>query len=175
MHNRCYNTKQRAYVNYGGRGICVEACWHGKEGYDRFVKDMGYPREGQTLDRKDNNGNYGPSNCRWVGKSEQANNKRNNKWLTANGETKTLAQWAKILNCNSAAILYRLAKGMSEQEALTTPIQERPNSKLTREGVLFARNNYPMMTLQAIADKLGISKKAVMNIIHGKTYTDIKE
>ena len=174
MHNRCYNKNQKSYENYGFRGVAVDARWHGKEGYDRFVQDMGYPKEGESIERINNNGNYCFENCRWADRSEQANNKRNNRWITANGESKTLAQWARVLDCNPAAILYRLNKGMSEQEAVTTPIQVRPNSKLTVANVLFVRENYPVMTMQAIANELGVSKKAVMNIIHGKTYTDIK-
>lgn len=174
MHNRCYNTKQKCYKDYGGRGIFVVDRWHGSEGYTNFVKDMQEPSAGQMIDRIDNNGPYSPENCKWSSYLEQANNKRNNRWITANGESKTLAQWARVLGCNPAAILYRLNKGMSEQEAVTTPIQVRPNSKLTVANVLFVRENYPVMTMQAIANKLGVSKKAVMNIIHGKTYTDIK-
>jgi hypothetical protein len=104
---------------------------------------------------------------------EQANNKRNNRWLTANGETKTLAQWAKHLGCNSAAILYRLNSGMSEEAAVTTPIPERPNSKLTIEQVRFIRDNYPMRTLQSLADEIGVSKKTVMNVVHGKIFKDV--
>lgn len=173
MHNRCYNTKQASYIHYGGRGITVDLRWHGPEGYKQFVLDMGQPAEGQSLERINNAGPYSPENCKWASQSEQANNKRNNRWITANGEKKTLAQWAKQLGCNSAAILYRLNSGMSEEAAVTTPIPDRPNSKLTIEQVRFIRNNYPVRTLQSLADELGVSKKTVMNVVHGKIFKDV--
>jgi hypothetical protein len=173
MHNRCYNKSQASYVNYGGRGIAVDACWHGSEGFKRFLSDMGPCPEGGTIERINNDGNYGPSNCRWATRAEQSRNRRNNRFLTANGQTKTLKDWANQLGCNSAAILYRLKKGMPEQEAVTMPIPERPNSKLEAKDALFVRKNYPTMTAQALATKLGVSKKTVLNIIHGKTFADV--
>jgi predicted transcriptional regulator len=173
MLNRCYNQNQKSYKDYGGRGIFVCERWIGKEGFKNFLSDVGERPENATLDRKDNQGPYSPENCRWATKDEQANNKRNNRWLTGNGKTQTLAQWARELGCNSAAILYRLNKGMSEQEAVTTPPQERPNSKMSEDDARFIKNNYPVMTSSALAVKLGVSKKTVLNVIHGKTFKDV--
>jgi hypothetical protein len=173
MHNRCYNKKQASYIHYGARGITVDPRWHGPEGYKQFVLDMGQPAEGQSLERTNNDKPYSSENCKWASKSEQANNKRNNRWLTANGETKTMAQWSQILGCKPSAILYRLNSGMSEEAAVTTPIPERPNSKLTIEQVRFIRDNYPMRTLQSLADEIGVSKKTVMNVVHGKIFKDV--
>lgn len=173
MHNRCYNQNQKSYKDYGGRGISVDPRWHGSAGYQQFVLDMGQPQEGQTLDRIDNAKAYSAENCKWASGLEQANNKRNNRWITANGETKTLAQWAKVIGCKPSAILYRLNSGMSEEAAVTTPIPERPNSKLTIEQVRFIRDNYPTRTLQSLADELKVSKKTVMNVVHGKIFKDV--
>ena len=173
MHNRCYKTSQASYANYGGRGIAVDACWHGAQGFKQFLADMGACPEGGTLERIDNNANYGPSNCRWATRTEQARNKRNNKFLTANGQTKTLQEWAVILGCSHAAILVRLRSGMSEQDAVTKPIPQRPNSKLIEADALYIRANYPTMTAQALATKLSVSKKTVLNVVHGKTFTDV--
>lgn len=173
MHNRCSNANQKCYPNYGGRGIAVDPRWHGPEGYKQFVLDMGHPAEGQSLERINNDGPYSSENCKWASMLEQANNKRNNRWLTANGETKTLAQWSQVLGCKPSAILYRLNSGMSEEAAVTTPIPERPNSKLTIEQVRFIRDNYPTRTLQSLADELKVSKKTVMNVVHGKIFKDV--
>ena len=173
MRNRCYNQKQKCYKHYGGRGIKVCDRWLGKNGFENFVKDMGPKEDGMTLERVNVNGDYEPFNCKWATQTEQASNKRNNRYLTANGETKTMAEWARTLGCNPAAILYRLNKGMLEEEAVTTPIPERPNSKLTLEQALEIRSLYPECTMQALATKYNVSKKTVLNILHNRIFKEV--
>lgn len=173
MHNRCYNANQKSYLHYGGRGIFVDQRWHGREGFENFLLDMGEKPEEATLERIDNDGPYSPNNCRWATKAEQASNKRNNRWITVNGQTMTLAQWARQLGCSPSNILHRLSSGMSEEQAVTTPITERPNSKLTVADVRFIQQNYPLMTSSQLAKKFGVTKKTVLNVIHGKTFRDV--
>lgn len=74
MNQRCFNKKNKQYANYGGRGIrVVERWWI----FENFVADMGEPPSHvYSLDRKDNNGNYKPDNCRWATQTEQNLNKR---------------------------------------------------------------------------------------------------
>ena len=172
MHNRCYNANHKSYVNYGGRGIAVDAAWHGKAGYEAFLRDMGPCPEGGMIERVDNDGNYGPANCRWASRIEQSNNKRNNKFYTAHGKTQTLAMWAKELGCTSHAIRLRIKNGMSLEEAVTKPVPERPNSKLTMEQAQEIRAGYPMLSAQKLATQFGVCKKSVLNILHNKTFAE---
>ena len=74
MMQRCLNKKHPQYKDYGGRGIKVCNRW---KDVRNFIEDV-YPsfQEGKTLDRIDVNGNYEPSNCRWVDNFVQARNTR---------------------------------------------------------------------------------------------------
>ena len=76
MRDRCYYKKHMAFKNYGGRGITV--CDEWLQNFETFYKwaiQNGY-EDHLTLDRIDNDGNYEPSNCRWITYREQCLNKR---------------------------------------------------------------------------------------------------
>jgi len=76
IYDRCLNPRTKNYKDYGGRGIKICDRWLGKEGFNNFVTDMGERPEGMTLDRKDNDGNYEPLNCRWATPTQQSHNRR---------------------------------------------------------------------------------------------------
>jgi len=79
--DRCYNLRSRQYEDYGGRGITVCDRW--KNSFENFILDVGEkPSPKHSIDRKDNNGNYEPSNCRWATRKEQMNNTRKQAILT---------------------------------------------------------------------------------------------
>jgi hypothetical protein len=77
MLDRCYVKSNGSYVHYGGRGIAVCERW--RTSYQNFLADMGRKPTGYYIDRKDVNGNYEPSNCRWVTVTESNRNKRTTK------------------------------------------------------------------------------------------------
>ena len=108
IKKRCYNERIKQWNDYGGRGISVCEEWRNdfKKFYDWAISN-GWEK-GLSLDRIDNNGNYAPTNCRWVTMNIQQNNKRNNFYITCYGETKTLSEWCKHLNLNYSATKNRI-------------------------------------------------------------------
>ena len=109
MMARCYNPKDIGYSNYGGRGIRVCNRWHNLED---FLKDMGHPQPGLTLERIDNRKCYGKGNCKWATYKEQNNNKRNNVLLTYEGKTQTVRQWSKELDVSQYYVRKYIREGI---------------------------------------------------------------
>lgn len=93
MRQRCYNTSSLAYKDYGGRGIVICNEWlHNATTFVHWALLNGYDY-GLQIDRINNNGNYEPSNCRFVTQQVNANNKRSNLFIEYNGKRQTLKQW----------------------------------------------------------------------------------
>ena len=123
MKARCDNKNHVQYKDYGGRGISYDPTW---SLFENFAKDVGDPPFNKhTLDRIDNNGNYCKDNVRWADRHTQARNKRENVWITINGEVKCLKDWCKQYNITIAAVGLRVVKGMSIEEAITNPKAKR--------------------------------------------------
>lgn len=96
IKQRCLNPNNKAYKNYGGRGITICEEWKNPETFCKWSYANGY-KEGLSIDRIDVNGNYEPSNCRWVDIKTQQRNKRTNNLLTINNITHCVTDWAEIL------------------------------------------------------------------------------
>jgi len=105
MKTRCLYEKSSEYHNYGGRGITVCDSWIAS--FEAFYADMGPRPPGLWIERRDNNGNYEPSNCYWATPTEQLRNRRVTVFITFNGETKTQSEWAMQLNTSSTTIRER--------------------------------------------------------------------
>lgn len=117
MKERCYRQKHKSYKHYGGRGIKVCSEWLEASNFIDWAFKNGY-QEGLTIERIDNNGNYEPSNCTWITNKEQQRNKRNNRFFTIGGETKTVSEWAEICGLDRHTLLYRINKGEIGKEVL---------------------------------------------------------
>ena len=98
--------KQRR-KNYYDRGITICKDWLDFVNFYEWAQKSGY-KENLTIDRIDNNKGYYPENCRWATNIEQANNKTTNRFITYQGRTETLANWARILNINYGCLKYRV-------------------------------------------------------------------
>lgn len=116
MLQRCRNESDSAFKDYGGRGIKVCERW---AKFVAFRDDMGPRPSGGTVERGNVNGDYEPGNCRWAQQIEQANNRRNNRRLTLDGQTRTVAEWARYAGMTKSSLLHRLKAGWPLEEALS--------------------------------------------------------
>lgn len=137
---RCFNSKNKSYSRYGGRGITVSKKWMN---FDYFKEDMlqsyiehleKFGSKNTSLDRIDNNGNYCKKNCKWSTNEEQQNNRilEPMRKLTFNGKTLYIRQWANILNIPYARLNSRFHRNYPVEDILSTenfkkgrPIREK--------------------------------------------------
>lgn len=129
MKERCYNENHVHYNNYGGRGITV--CEEWKTNFQSFYEwaiKNGYS-ENLTLDRINTDKNYCPENCRWATALEQQNNTRNNRIISANGRSQSVARWVEEVKVPYSTIYSRLCNGWSEQDAVMCPVDTLKSSK----------------------------------------------
>lgn len=103
MLHRCEDTKREKYKDYGGRGIKVCPEWHDPNKFIDWALGNGY-LPGLQLDRIDNNGDYSPSNCRWVTPKQNCRNTRRNKFISLCGIRKTVAEWCETLDISEFTI-----------------------------------------------------------------------
>jgi hypothetical protein len=127
MMHRCENPRATGFKNYGGRGIKVCDRW--RNSLELFAADMGpRPSDKHSLDRLDNGGHYEPGNVRWVTQQEQMSNCRHCRYLTANGETKTLSAWAREIGTHRATVQSLLKEGKSIEEIIAKFKDNTPGS-----------------------------------------------
>lgn len=124
MRGRCYDPKTDSYPRYGGRGIKVCDEWVADfQAFAEWAIENGYDNEASfgecTIDRIDGDGDYEPSNCRWVDMIQQQNNRSNNVLIDYQGETHTIAEWSRLTGISRDSIRRRLISGWSVEETLT--------------------------------------------------------
>lgn len=122
MRGRCFNKRNRDYKFYGQRGITVCKEWNDYKLFFDWSMANGY-NSVLTIERIENNGNYEPGNCRWATRKEQARNTRASRFVTFGGETKTVAEWADVLNIPYSVLRMRFHRGWPADKALTQPIR----------------------------------------------------
>jgi hypothetical protein len=107
LRERCHNPNHMAYHNYGGRGITV-----GFGSFLEFYCEVGDPPTAlHTIDRIDNNRGYEPGNVKWSSSKEQRRNSRQNIYVSHNGKTQILTDWALELGFPVRTLHSRLLAG----------------------------------------------------------------
>jgi len=157
MKGRTERQSDKAYKNYGGRGIFVCDEWKNDfQSFYNWATQNGY-KKGLTIDRINNNDGYSPDNCRWTTSKEQNNNRRDNKYLKYDNKTMTVAEWAGALGINNGILRNRLHRGWTIKDVLTNPVKNI--------SILYTHDN-KTMTLTEWADVLGIKRKTLERRLH---------
>lgn len=128
MKARCDNPNDKSYPDYGGRGISYHKEW---AAFDAFYSAVGpRPSLKHSLDRINNDGNYEPGNVRWADAQTQSRNRRTSRNLTYQGVTRSIGEWAELLNIDQKVLDNRLY-------TLRWPI-ERAFTQPTRKKIALA-------------------------------------
>lgn len=128
MIDRCTNPSNSSFKNYGGRGIAVCERWTTGEGrltgFECFLLDMGEPKDGETIERENNDGDYAPANCSWQTRTIQSRNRRSLRMIEHNGETHPVSVWAERIRMPYFTLMRRIKAGWSVEDALTRPLRK---------------------------------------------------
>lgn len=159
MKTRCYNPISNRYHCYGGRGIRV--CDEWKNSFTKFQEwalQNGYA-DNLTLDRINNDGNYEPSNCRWVTYKQQRNNSSTNRIIELNGNKKTITEWCDYYNIPYYIVNNRINKyGWDIEKSFITPIKKE-------RVYLF---NGESLTIKQISQKTNIPRYTLYKHLKGQ-------
>lgn len=161
-----WRCSEKGLPDYYGRGISVVPEW--ESDFSEFYKwalDSGY-KNGLELDRHpDNNGNYGPHNCRWATRSENMNNTRVNRMILYNGEAKTMKGWAVFLGLDYGILNNRINTLKWDcKKAIETPIIQTPGAKKvvdTKTGMVYN-------SIKECAEKNGYNYDTLKRLLGGK-------
>ncbi|QHZ59820.1 HNH endonuclease [Alteromonas phage vB_AmeM_PT11-V22] len=155
MIARCYHGNHPSYHRYGGRGIKVCDRW--LESFENFLKDVGEkPDNTYSLDRKDNEGDYEPTNCRWATQKQQCNNFSANHIVKYEGTRYTLSELADKIGVKQNTLTYRLKRGWSLREAVKGKRAEKFNQPY--------KNNLPPEDFITMLDCVYVNRESLKEV-----------
>lgn len=144
IKQRCFNKNSKSYHRYGGRGITLFKSWiKDYKAFEKYLLDNlgNKPTANHQLDRKNNDGNYEPGNLRWSTPKENCNNTSVNRFITINGITKTISEWAEFSNIKPHTILKRLKNGKYIDENLLLKSQKNKR-KFDNQAISIIRQEF---------------------------------
>ena len=113
------------WPSYARQGITVDPSWRSFEAFRDYIEQNLGPRPvGFTLDRIENDKGYAPGNVRWSNALTQMRNRSNNTFLTVDGVSRCIAEWAEVTGLSSAVICSRRKHGWNDRDAVLTPLQK---------------------------------------------------
>jgi hypothetical protein len=123
---RCENPNDEAYPRYGGRGISISPPWRQNfESFRDWALANGYEKT-LTIDRRDNDGNYEPGNCRWATYAEQSRNTSRNRPIEYLGRTVLVCDLAIEVGLPQDVLKNRIFRyGWTVEEAVSTPTMKK--------------------------------------------------
>lgn len=123
MVRRCADPNDAHFHCYGGRGIRVCERWLD---FSNYISDTGLPPfPGAELDRIDNDGNYEPGNVRWVTRTQNRNNQRDNIMVNFNGKTMTIAEWAREIGLKYDTLVTRYRRGWNVSRMMSAKLEKQ--------------------------------------------------
>ena len=133
MKARCYNESDKTYPWYGAKGIKICDEWlNNPSAFEKWALQNGYEK-GLSIDRKDENGDYCPENCRWVTLENNSKYKSSTRLLEVDGETHTGRDWAKILNTGLNTI-NKYVRIYGEEQTIEFIRKRKSNPNLQRDS-----------------------------------------
>lgn len=146
MRGRCKKDGSEYHKNWGGRGVSVCDEWNDFNTFREWAIKNGYD-ETLTIDRINNDGDYEPSNCRWITYKEQSRNMRSNRYIEINGEQHIIPDWCEILGTVTPSTVYaRMRKyGWTAEKALLTPGQKHVSFEPKKTDEKFKKCRIPLI------------------------------
>ena len=182
MLKRCLDEKDGGQLRYGGRGIRVCDRWKLGEdnlsAYECFLFDIGpRPSPKHSVERRDNDKGYEPSNCYWATWTEQQRNRSSNRMILYRGQMMPLTAAAELANLNPATVFGRLNLGWTDDEAINTPFDQIPHTRKRRklkfdQAVEMSVRRLRGEKCRILASDYGVGESLPGEIIRGQCWAD---